>query len=123
MSVMFEILGHEWPVDEDGCHCPPTRMYVQLSNANAHDFLRWLGLDSTVLCGEMPARQLAPLLRRRLWPANRERGDEGRARGVERTVRGSTIIDCGRPAGRLAEHAQRLLALAEYAGDGTIVWS
>ena len=123
MSVIFDIFDHEWPIDEDGCHCPAAQMYVELSNANARDFLNWLGLESTELYGEMRARQLAPLLRRRLWPTSREHGDAGRSGGIECKARGPTIIDCGRPAGRLAEHAQRLLALAEHAGDGIIVWS
>ena len=123
MSVMFDLLDQQWPMAEDGCRGPPARMYVQLSNANARDFLDWLGLDNQELFGDMGARQLAPLLRRRLWPIHRERGDEGRRGGIERTPGRPTLIDCGRPVGRLAEYAERLLALAEYAGDGVIVWS
>jgi hypothetical protein len=123
MSVTFDILDQQWPIDEAGCRLPPARMYVNLANANARDFLDWIGIDSERLYGEMPARQLAPLLRRRLWPANRERGDEGRPGRIERILGGTTLIDCGRPVGRLAEYAERLLALAEYAGDGVIVWS
>ena len=123
MSILFNIRDHQWPIDEDGLRLPPASMFVQLANANAREFLDWLGLHDADLWGEMPADQLAPLLRRRLWPANRHRGDAAREGYIERASHGLTVIYCGRPAGRFAEYAERLLALVEHARDGIIVWS
>lgn len=123
MSILFNIRDHQWPIDQDGLRLPPASMFVQLSNVNAREFLDWLGLHDAELWGEMPAHQLAPLLRRRLWPANRQRGNAARPGYIERASHGLTVICCGRSAERLAECAERLLALAEHARDGIIVWS
>lgn len=121
MSVLFDIRDYEWPVDEDGYHFPPASMYLNITNANAGDFFRWLGLEFSE-CGEIPARELAALLRRRLWPSNRQRGDHGREGSVDARPNGLILIDGAREPGRLAQYAERLLALAEHAGDGTIIW-
>jgi hypothetical protein len=123
MSVLFDIVGHRWPMDEDGCCLPPASMFLNIANDNARDFLRWLGLPDSDLCGDMPARQLAALLRRRLWPERRNDSDLGRPSSIDRRPGKVTIIDCGREPGRLATYAERLLALAEFAGDRTIFWS
>jgi len=122
MSVSFDIAGYEWDTDEDGCSCPPRHMYVNLSNLNARDFLNWLGLGES-LWGEMKARDLSAVLRRRLWPERRRVGDTGMVAMVAVGRRGAVLADCGRAPGRLAEHAERLLALAECAGDGVIIWT
>lgn len=123
MSVVFDIRGHVWPPDAEGYCLPPASMYLQISNSNARDFLQWLALDDSNLYGEIPTRELAALLHRRLWPSNRHRGDHGQPQRTHRIAGRATLIECGREPGCLAEYAERLLALAEHAGDGTIVWS
>jgi len=122
MSVTFDIVGYKWPADEDECCLPPAPMFLQLGNANASDFLSWLGLDST-LWGEIPARELAAILRRRLWPERRHVGDPGILPETSFGARGAVFIHCGREPGKLATCAERLLALAEFADEGTIFWS
>lgn len=96
-------------------------MYLNISNTNAGDFFRWLDLEVADY-GEIPARELAAILRRRLWPERRERDDHGREGSIDIHHNGLTFIEGSREPGRLARYAERLLALAEYAGDGTIYW-
>ncbi len=122
MTVLFDIRGAKWPQDEDGVRSPPAELYLNISNSNARDFLNWVGLHQHELWGEMPARELAALLRRRLWPERRNRDDEGRDGFIEREARGALFLSCGRNPGKLASYAERLLRLAEYAGDGMVVW-
>src|SRR5690348_15462984 len=62
MTVLFDIRGAQWPIDDDGCSLPPASMYVQLSNTNARDFLDWIGLGQAELTGEIQARELTALL-------------------------------------------------------------
>jgi hypothetical protein len=122
MSVQFDIVGHEWPENQYGYREPPAAMFVQISHDNAQDFLHWARFPDTRLYGELPARELAALLRRRLWPQRRMQDDSGIPACVDRTPGIATFIDCGRKPGRLAAYAERLLALAEFAGDRTIHW-
>jgi hypothetical protein len=117
MTVLFDIKGADWPTDNEGVSCPPAQMFVNVANANARDFLDWIGLAHEPLWGEIDARELAALLRRRLWPEIRTRDDAGRAPLVEHRM-----INFGREPGRLASYAERLLLLAECAGEGTITW-
>ena len=98
-------------------------MFVQISQSNARDFFAWIGVDSPGLIGEIPARELAALLRRRLWPERKQDGDAGILASVHARPSRATLIDLGRPAGRLAAYAVRLLRLAEHAGDGVIFWA
>lgn len=123
MSVLFDIVDANWPRDPDGCALPPAPMYVNLSNVNARAFLEWIGLDSPALYGEIPARELAAILRRRLWPSRRHHGDEGESPQTLKQPGRATFINGGRAPGKLAAYAERLLALAEFAQDGTIAWS
>ena len=123
MTVQFDIVGHHWPVDRDGCQLPPAAMFLNIANSNSYDFFRWLDIDPGQCSGgDMPARELAALLRRRLWPERRARGDEGVPASVAPQRAGPTIIQCGREPGRLCAYAERLLALAEFAGDGVVHW-
>lgn len=122
MTVLFDIRGMEWPVDADGMRLPPREMLVDINVSNAHDFLVWLGVPDQDLWGEIPARELAALLRRRLWPERRETGDKGRPGFVDVHPGRATLIESARPLGRLAGYAERLLLLAEKAGDGSIIW-
>ena len=120
MSVTFDIRGMKWPADAEGFEWPPAEMFVNLSNANAGAFFAWLGVDGgEYLCGEMRARELAVVVRRRLAQPAAHAADVG----VAATVQGR-VIECGRAPGRLVQAAGQLLALAEYAGDlGVVVWS
>jgi hypothetical protein len=89
---------------------PPARSHVrQPPNDNAADFLRWIGLWNPKLCGRIPARDLAAILRRRLWPSRKEAGDHGRAAQAMTEPGRATLIDCPRDPGRLAEYGVRLL--------------
>jgi hypothetical protein len=124
MSVTFAIEGRP-PYDEEGAPTYPPELFLNLSNVNAGDFLRWLGSDlySIELCGSRPARELAALCRRRLWPERHGQGDGGMPEVVECNACGEVrFIDFGRPAGRLAEYAERLLRLAEAAGEAEVTW-
>ena len=76
----------------------------------------WLGLPVEHLVGELPARELAALCRRRLWPEPRNLDPE-----VPDQI--SNRFYCfGRPNGYLRQRTAELLHLAELAGDGLISW-
>lgn len=122
MSVQFDIVGQEWPADADGYREPPAAMFVNIANANAQDFLRWARFPDTRLYGQLPARELAALLRRRLWPEHRTKDDDGIPASVDHAPGTPIIVNFGREPGRLTRYAERLLALAEFAGDRTIHW-
>ncbi|MFL6605762.1 MAG: hypothetical protein ACJ8R9_31175 [Steroidobacteraceae bacterium] len=123
MTALFDIQGAHWPRDADGLCYPPAEMFVNISNTNAREFLDWIDLEHTELWGEMKARELVALLRRRLWPEMRNRDDSGRPSLIDCSSSGAVVITFGREGGKLACYAERLLILAEYAGDGTIIWS
>ena len=98
---------------------------INMGNDNALDLLRWLGL-TVDYCGEVPAKELAPVLRRRLWDESRNHdgamtaSDRAAAMGVEQSPR---MITCGREAGYLRQRCEQLLATCERAGDRLIVWA
>ena len=94
---------------------------MNLSNANASALLEWIGV-APAPGGSIPARELAALARRRLWPEVRQRGDEGLELIVDKSPGRCTLIDCGRRGGYLQERAAQLLKLAESAGNGSIAW-
>lgn len=122
MSVQFDIVDYEWPENQHGEREPPAAMYVNISHDNAQDFFQWAQFPHTRSYGELPARELAALLRRRLWPERRTQDDRGIPFSVERAPGTATFIDLGRKPGRLAQYAERLLALCEFAGDRTVHW-
>ena len=108
MSVTFSI-GERLSTDlEDS--------WINLANQNAADLLAWLGFPSDDLYGQIPARELAALCRRRLWPEARNADPE-----VPDVARGR-FYRFGRPAGYLRQRTMELLHLAELAGDGVISW-
>jgi hypothetical protein len=109
MSITFFVAGQDSDAD------------INLSNVNAWALLEWIGITPDH-DGSIPARELAALTRRRLWPELRARGDEGIAPIVDTTRGGATFVDCGRRAGYFQERASQLLQLADMAGDGTIAW-
>ena len=109
MSITFFVAGQESDVD------------MNLSNSNAWALLEWIGITPDH-GGSIPARELAALTRRRLWPGLRERDDQGIPPSVHTVPGRCTLIDCGRDAGYFQERATQLLQLADSAGDGTITW-
>jgi hypothetical protein len=109
MSITFFVAGQDSYAD------------MNLSNSNAWALLEWIGITPDH-GGSIPARELAALTRRRLWPEVRERGDEGIAPSVDTAPGRCTLIDCGRVAGYFQGRASQLLQLADAAGDGTIAW-
>ena len=98
---------------------------INMGNANALDLLAWLGLPVDY-SGEVPAPELAPVLRRRLWDESRNHDagvsadERAAAMGVEQSPR---MITCGREAGYLRQRCEQLLATCERAGDRLIVWA
>jgi hypothetical protein len=115
MSVFIEILGGKTDFDDQ-------TTYLNPSNANGRDLLRWLGYDELADMdqpyGELVASELAARCRRRLWPEARN-SDPGRE-GGEVPGLSARVIDCGRRPGYLEEKVEQLLHLAEKAGDGKI---
>jgi hypothetical protein len=109
MSITFFIAGQD--SDET----------LNLSNANAWALLEWIGIAPDH-GGSVPARELAALTRRRLWPEMRERDDEGVSPSVDEAPGRCTMIDCGRRPGYFQDRAEQLLRLAECAGEGPIAW-
>jgi hypothetical protein len=107
MSVTFSINHRRTDDDEH---------WMDLANVNAARLLEWLGILVDHLVGEMPAREVAALCRRRLWPEPRNfdpaTPDEVSGR----------MYCFGRPAGYLRQRTAELLELAELAGDGLISW-
>src|SRR5262249_40429784 len=90
--------------------------WINLANQNAADLLAWLGLPADELFGQIPARELAALCRRRLWPEARNADPE-----VPDVDRGR-FYRFGRRAGYLRQRTMGLLHLAELADDGVISW-
>ncbi len=108
MSITFWSDGVE---DDEG---------LNLSNANACDLLVWLGYEPDY-AGELDAGDLAARCRRRLWPEARnldparptvETGGDGRVR----------MVECGRPEGYLRQRTAQLLALADRARGGRVLY-
>ncbi len=88
---------------------------LNLSNVNACDLLRWLGY-SPEPSGELAARDLAARCRRRLWPDawNDDPAIPAHAEG--------RFVTVGRAPGYLRERTGHLLAIAERAGDGAVLF-
>lgn len=110
--------GKEWPEQFMCENC--TNKDINMSNPNAGDFMRWVGLTSAP-GGEIKASELAALCRRRLWDEkrNHDQGFEGRDYKV---TGGPRVIEGGRRDGYLREQTERMLKLCELAGDRWITW-
>lgn len=113
-----EARGEETP---DLFSCEVCRAEINISNVNARSVIAWLGLPDDDLCGAVPARELAARCRRRLWDEPRNH-DPALPGGVEVGALGALLVDGGRPAGYLRRQVERLLALAERAGDRFVSW-
>jgi hypothetical protein len=114
MSVTFHIKGQRPDYERGG-------NYLNLANTNARDLLRWLGFDATDLWGDLPAPLVARRCRERLRliagnidPAKAPRESGGND--------GARCVYFGRAEGYLHDRCEELLALAEAAGDGEIVF-
>lgn len=150
MSVTFyigaleEISGRIMPIDRCDCmtrwcrdadeadrllepapspySCESCEAEINVSNANAANLLRWIGLDSEDLCGSMPAAEMAPLLRRRLWDEDRNHDPAIEAEEVAEPG-SARVIHSGRRPGYIRGRCAELLALCERAGKWMIVWA
>ena len=96
---------------------------LNLSNTQARNFLRWLGLPANDLCGSMWAEDLAVRLRRVLHPAVVMVADEGTPSMVNSHPSGGSKTFVGREAGAHANWARQLLQIAAAAGNRDVVWS
>lgn len=101
---------------DPGCECARCRHSLNVHNRNACDLLAWLELGPDPY-GSIRARELAARCRRRLWPEPRNVDA-----GVEPSSSGRVHIG-GRPPERMREYVERLLAIAEFAGDEWVAWS
>lgn len=113
MSITFQIEGEriKW---ED----PDYDSFMNLNERNGLDLIAWLNFPAPVdSYGEIPARELAALCTRRLWPEDRNT-DEGIA-----VVSAGRIHMGGRCTGYLKGRTEELLKLCNRAGDRRIVWS
>lgn len=95
---------------------------LNMANVNAADLLDWVGIGSETLWRGLPvpAKEIAPLCRRRLWDVPRNWDPELPDR------RDGHVIYCGRPAGYLREKTWEFLLICEQAlakdPDATIYW-
>jgi hypothetical protein len=97
--------------------------FLNMSNVNAFDLLRWLDLPVDY-CGEISVAELTPKLRRRLWEEDRnlDPAIESNEYGGPGTGH-CKVIECGRDPGYLRNKTKELLALCEKAGNSaTITW-
>lgn len=102
---------------------------INLNSVNAAEVLRWLGVDPHSehgLVGEIEAKELAALCRRRLWPEKRNETPavEG---GEVPNPGGCRFILGSRDANYHQEKALALLALSERIlkrqKKGVVIWS
>jgi hypothetical protein len=117
MSVTFFVSGE--PVEPPGAG----GHYLSLSNTQAREFLKWLGLSANELYGSMWAEDLAARIRRSQHPAVVGVGDEGKPLLEIPQEGGGTEIFAGRRPGVFAAWAARLLRIAEVAGNRDVAWS
>ena len=93
---------------------------INLCNDNASDLLRWLGLPDELL-SEHPARDLAARCRRRMWPIQRNI-DPPRKEYADGGDGQALLIRAGRREGYLRHQVERLLQVAQVAGEGMVSW-
>lgn len=97
-----------------------TGVSVNMSNVNAAEWMRWVGITSAP-CGEIKATELAALCRRRLWDEARNH-DPVREGSEYRGSGGCLVIECERRPGYLRERTEQVLKVCERAGDRLIAW-
>jgi hypothetical protein len=105
--------------------CARCKSEVNLCNANAFDLLQWLGLTPASL-GDFPARELAARCRRRLWDEARNHDPalaaDDRLAALGGPAGGAQVVMQDRRPGYLRHQTERLLAVAQAAGDGLVCW-
>lgn len=118
MSVTFSVRNEATDYED-------LKAFLNLANVNARDLLALLGVATDPsgydLCGSMRAKEL---LRRCVAARALVGADRGRLGYAEaREGRAALVVGC-RPAGRMAEYVEKLVALCDRAGDlGVICWS
>ncbi len=116
-TIVFMIAGDmEYALDK-----PET--FVQLSEVDALDLLRWLDLPAEDF-GVVEASELAARCRRRQWPIARNVDQAVPARNVRAVNSNVTYAVPARKEGYLRAKTNEILRLAERAGsDGRILFS
>jgi hypothetical protein len=97
-----------------------TDVTVNMSNANAREWLRWIGLPADD-CGEIGAMELAARCRRRLWDETRNY-DPAVEGSDHKTPGHARLIVCDRRPNYLREKTEQMLKICEKAGDRLISW-
>ena len=98
-----------------------TNVELNMANGNAVDWMRWIGLASAP-CGEIKARELAAMCRRRLW--NEPRNHDPALDGADYKIEGGPrVIISDRPPNYLHDQTERMLKICEKAGDRLIAWA
>ena len=98
-----------------------TDVELNMANANAVEWLRWVGLPADY-GGQVEARDLAARCRRRLWDEQRNHDPavEGAAYKIEG---GPRVLVMDRRPCYLREQTERMLRICEKAGDRLIAWA
>ena len=105
----------------DTYHCDVCDNELNIANSNAVDLLAWLDLG-TEQYGHINAKELAARCRRRLW--DEPRNDNPAIEPTEfQPAGGPKVFVGGRRPNYLREMVQRLLKIAERAGDNLVAWS
>lgn len=122
MSITFTISGERANWETAG----EEPNFANFANQNARELLEWLGfeVDPTEpdIYGALLPGDLARRCERRLasTPDNVATDLPRAAHTFRSRDGGPTVIQCGSPAGRKADRARLLLALAKRAGDRLI---
>ncbi len=103
-------------------HLDRPETFMDLSEVDAFALLRWLDLEPAEY-GYLVIQDLKARCRRRLWPEPRN-FDPAIPASSEHAVGGRLrVVVAGRPAGFLRTKTAQLLALAERAPEGHILYS
>ncbi len=102
--------------DSLDCQCRACTTYLNMSNTNAMEFLKWVGVTPEYH-GTIRACDLAALCTRRLWSVARNVDP-----GVEPVTEGR-FTDFGRPVGYFQDRAKQMLELCQIPGFEWISWS
>lgn len=98
-----------------------TDVEVNMANVNAAEWMRWIGIPCTSI-GEMPAKELAALCRRRLW--DEQRNYDPALDGAEYKVEGGPmVIMAGRRPNYLRSQTELVLRVCEKAGERLVAWA
>lgn len=96
-----------------------TDVSLNLGNSNAFDLMQWLGIPVDY-CGQISAREVVARCQRRLWDV--DRNHDPAIEGWEQGAAGARHIYPGRRPGYLRDATERMLRVAQKAGDRIIGW-